>query len=311
MDLTALTPAQRRVVDDLMARDRPRPTFDPAVAAALRARLEDTLAPLAAGLDDPLWVSKTALAQVHTCEANYLAERAWNGWSVSMAQGEVAHRAIQLSVALDRDCDTTPLELVDHAMDDLAANEAGSLGGFLATLPPAGRGELRADATNAVSTFLECWPPLPASWWPRTELPVRVELCGGKVVLSGKIDLCLGRAVGREARCLFVDLKTGGHYPSHLDDLRFYALIQTLRIGVPPFRVASYYLDSASFAPEDVTEETLEIAALRTEHGARQMAELQAKARPPAVTPCPRCRYCRIRAECPGAAEWERRNDEP
>ncbi len=299
-----LTPAQRRVVDDLLARDQPRPSFDPSLVGALRERLETTLRPLVATLDEPLWVSKSALAQVHSCEANYLAERAWSGWTVSMAEGEVAHRAIQLSVALEGD--TTPLELVDHAMGDLAADQAGSLGGFLSTLGPAGRGELRAQATNAVSTFLECWPTLPASWWPRTELPVRAELCGGRVILSGKIDLCLGRAVGNEARCLFVDLKTGGHYPAHLDDLRFYALIQILRIGVPPFRVASYYLDSASFAAEDITEETLEIAVRRTEDGARQMAELQAKQREPTVTPCPRCRYCRIRAHCDGAREWDR-----
>lgn len=303
-----LTPAQRRVVVDLMARDQPRPTFDRDLAEALRARLEGTLGPIAASLDEPLWVSKHALAQVHTCEANYLAERAWSGWTVSMAEGEVAHRAIQLSVAPEGG--TTPLELVDQSMHDLGTDQAGSLGGFLATLPAAERGELRAQATNAVSTFLECWPSLPASWWPRTELPVRTELCGGRIVLSGKIDLCLGRAVGQEARCLFVDLKTGGRYPAHLDDLRFYALIQALRIGVPPFRVASYYLDSASFAAEDITEETLEIAVRRTEDGARKMAELQSQQRAATVTPCPRCRYCRISAECDGAREWERRRED-
>jgi hypothetical protein len=301
----SLTPAQRRVVVELMARDQPRPSFDPSVAEDLRAGLEDALAPIADGLGAPLWVSKQSLARVHSCEANYLAERAWTGWTVSTAQGEVAHRAIRLSAYANPD--TTPLELVDHAMGELAADEAGPLGSFVASLPAAGRTELRAHACDAVSTFLECWPPLPASWRPRTELPVRAELCDGRVVLSGKIDLCLGRAAGAEARCLFVDLKTGGHYPAHLDDLRFYALVQALRIGVPPFRVASYYLDSATFAFEDVTAETLEIARRRTEDGARKMAELQAGARPAAITPCPRCRYCPIRADCDGARRWDGR----
>src|SRR5207248_538329 len=115
------------------------------------------------------------------------------------------------------DGETTPLGLVDHAIGDLAADEAGSLSAFLNQLSPPARGELRARATNAVSTFLECWPALPAAWWPRTELPVRTDLCGGRIVLAGKIDLALGHAVGTEARCLFVDLKTGGHYPAHLD----------------------------------------------------------------------------------------------
>lgn len=303
-----LTPAQRRVVDDLLARDQPRPRFEPSVAGDLRARLDDALAPLAATLDEPLWVGKTALAQVHSCEANYLAERAWSGMTLSMAVGEVAHRAIRLSIAMDGE--PSPLELVDHAVADAAADEAGNLGGFLAALPAAARSELRADASNGVATFLECWPSLQASWWPRTELRLRTDLCGGRVILSGKVDLSLGHAIGAEARCLFVDLKTGGHYPAHLDDLRFYALIQTLRIGVPPFRVASYYLDSANFAAEDVSEETLEIAARRTADGARKMAELQSQQREATLTPCPRCRYCRIRSECDGAKEWERRHEE-
>src|SRR5204863_4769958 len=128
--------------------------------------------------------------------ANYLAERAWNGWTVSMAQGEVSHRAIRLSAVVEGD--PTPLELVDHALAEAGADEAGSLGGFLTTLPPGSRGELRSEACNAVSTFLECWPPLQSSWWPRTEFPVRAELCGGKVVLSGKVDLSLGHAIGSQ-----------------------------------------------------------------------------------------------------------------
>jgi len=306
-----LNPAQHRVEHELLDRGHTteRPTFDPAVAAGLRARLEEALAPAAAALAEPLWVGKTALAQVHSCEANYLAERRWDGLTLAMAVGEVTHRAIRLAVATEGD--PTPLALVDHALTEATADEAGNLGGFLAALAPARRNELRADAGNGVATFLECWPPLHASWWPRPELRVRADLCGGQIVLSGKIDLSLGRAIGPQARCLFVDLKTGGHYPAHLDDLRFYALIQALRIGVPPFRVASYYLDSASFAAEDVTEDTLEIALRRTVDGARKMAQLQSQQREPAVTPCPRCRFCRIRAECPGAREWDQRNDEP
>ena len=302
------TAAQRRVVDDLMARDQPRPTFAGGFGDDLRQGLEEVLAPLAAGLGEPLWVSKNALGQVHACEGHYLAEQGWQGWTAATAQGEVTHRAIQLSVTIDRDA--TPLELVDHAIGELGSDDGGSLGPFLQHLPPAARGELRARAANAVSTFLECWPPLPPSWWPRTELPLRSDLCGGAVVLAGKVDLALGHAVGAEARCLFVDLKTGGHYPSHLHDLRFYALIQALRIGVPPFRVASYYLDSATFVAEDVTPDTLDIAARRTVEGIAKMSEIRTGIRPAALNPCPRCRYCRARATCDGARAWEARDQD-
>ena len=307
MDVAPLTPAQRRVSDDLLALRQPRPSFDPGLAPDLRARLEQVLTPLVEGLaPEVLWISKQSLAQVHACEGHYLAELGpMGGWNTATAEGEVTHRAIQLSVALDGT--PSPLELVDHSLSQLAADEASSLGAFLASLPTPARAELRACASNGVATFLECWPPLPASWWPRTELRVRAELCGGQVVLAGKIDLALGRAVGPEARCLFVDLKTGSRYPSHLDDLRFYALVQALRIGVPPFRVASYYLDSATFHAEDVTADTLEIALRRTVDGGRKMVDVRTQQRPPEITPCPRCRYCRARSHCEGATVWEER----
>jgi hypothetical protein len=306
----ALTPAQRRVTDELLARGEPRPTFEPALAQDLRTSLEAALAPLAeAAGPGGLWINKQALARIHACEAHYLAEQGpFAGWNVASAEGEVTHRAIQLSVASEGE--PNPLELVDHAIAQLAADDAGSLGTFLAALPAPARAELRASATNGVATFLECWPPLPASWWPRTELKIRTELCGGAIVLQGKVDLVLGHAVGPEARCLFVDLKTGSRYPAHLDDLRFYALIQALRIGVPPFRVASYYLDSASPHAEDVTLETLDIACHRTVEGARKMVEVVSGQRPAVVTPCPRCRYCRARSTCDGAQVWERRRQE-
>lgn len=309
MDLeAALTPAQRRVTDDLMARDQPRPQFDASLGHDLRAHLESTLAPLADRLADPIHVSKNALSGVHACEANYLAELNWSGWNAANAEGVVTHRAVQLSVSLGDSA--PPLLLVDHAIEELMADQASDLGSFLHTVDEPARAELRGRAGNAVATFLECWPPIKSSWYPRTELPVRVDLCEGRIVLRGKIDLVLGRARGAEARCLFVDLKTGNHYSSHMDDLRFYALIQAIRIGVPPYRVASYYLESAGFVAEDVSEDTLEIALHRTEAGITKMIELRLKTREPVVTPCPRCRYCRLRTTCDGAREWDRRNQE-
>ena len=76
---------------------------------------------------------------------------------------------------------------------------------------------------------------------------MRVDLCDERIVLRGKYDLALGRAQGTEARVLIVDFKTGDRHGSHLDDLRYYALLETIRNGVPPFRVATYYLDASTF----------------------------------------------------------------
>lgn len=70
----AYNPAQQEVVELLGAGPEERPTFDAGLRVELRAMLEDQLAPVVAGLDEPLWVAKRDLAGVHGCEVRHLAE---------------------------------------------------------------------------------------------------------------------------------------------------------------------------------------------------------------------------------------------
>lgn len=300
-----LTPAQSRVVTELMAWGEPRPRFDPDLAPALRAQLEEALAPVADAVDDDapgdeLWVNKTALSQVHACEAHYRSECDEPfDWNARNARGTVVHKALELAVS-SRTAHT-PLDLIDHAIDMLEADDhRSSPGPWLLGAPDLELAELRARANDMVVKFLECWPALKPAWSPRTETRITAELCGGRILLRGSVDLALGQARGQEARALYVDLKTGRGYSNHLDDLRFYALIQTLRVGVPPFRVASYYLDSATFHAEDVTVATLEAALRRTIDGVRTMAELADENRAAAISPGAACGWCRLRDECEG-----------
>jgi hypothetical protein len=99
-----------------------------------------------------------------------------------------------------------------------------------------------------------------------------------------------------------VDIKTGRRQRVHADDLRFYDLLDTLRVGVPPFSLVSYYLDEGRFAFETVTAQTLEAAVRRTVDGATRLAQLAAGLRSASVTPGPTCRWCRRRDDCPEAA---------
>ncbi|HVF31466.1 MAG TPA: hypothetical protein VM933_00405, partial [Acidimicrobiales bacterium] len=87
-------------------------------------------------------------------------------------------------------------------------------------------------------------------------------------------------------------------------DLRYYALLETLRSRVPPFRVASYDLEAARWQAEDVTAELLFVAAHRVVDGVTKLAELRLGRRAPTTTPGPSCSYCRRRDTCPGAPEW-------
>jgi hypothetical protein len=292
------------VVDELLAYDQPRPRFGPALAESLRRRMEEALAPVAATLEKPLRAGKHDISSVHTCEAYFRAEKDHFAWAPRNACGAVAHRALRLSISL-RDV-PAPLDLVDMAVDAYVGEDEadGSLGRYLQAAPPVELAELRAQANDVVVLFLECFPPLRREWRPRTDTPILVQLCGERISLRGRPDLAFGQARGDVAGVLIVDLKTGWSYPHHLDDLRFYALLQTLKTGVPPYRVASYYLDSATFHHEEVTPTTLEIAAGRAVDGIRKIARLLDHAEPAGIMPGPTCRWCRLRDNCEGAQTW-------
>jgi hypothetical protein len=302
-----LTPAQQAVLDELRGRDRERPSFGPRLGAELRARLEAAVEDAVATLPDRLFLNKTRLGRVHQCEAQYVAEEEADdfAWSVRTVRGAVAHKAIELSVHVNGH--TTPLDLVDLALERLGdpLDDRNGMAAYLALATAGERAELRGEANDLVSSFLELWPALRKTWWPRTESSLRAEVCGGRVLLTGKVDLTLGRPRGLEAGRLVVDLKSGGHHATHLDDLRFYALLETLRCGVPPFRIAGYSLEAGTFQAEDVTEGVLEAALRRTADGIRKAIEVRTGARPATVTPGPPCGWCCARATCEGPARWQ------
>jgi hypothetical protein len=296
----ALNPAQREVLEVLGAPRETWPRFDADLQHELRAELDAALAPVApvlAAADRPRWLSKHTLSAVHGCEVRFLADLAagFSGWSVPLARGAVAHKAIELSVHVRGD--PPPFELVDEALARLAENDSG-LGDWLRTVSEIERAELRAEAGERVTKFLECWPPLKARWRPVTESRIKADLCDGTILLAGKVDLTLGMAQGNAAGKVLVDLKTGAFAPEHLDDLRFYAVIETLRLGVPPRRVASYYLDAGRFVPGDVNEDVLFAAVARIADGAHLLAALEAGEREPVLRPGPACRWCPRLAEC-------------
>ena len=136
--------------------------------------------------------------------------------------------------------------------------------------------------------FLELWPPLKPQWRPRCESKVGADLLDDRIHLAGKVDLSIGVADGMRAGKVLIDLKTGGFSPSHLDDLRFYALIETIKLGVPPRRVATHYLDTGKLVPEDVTEATLAVrgeAARSTVSDAGSSCAGQTRRRSPSPAP--------------------------
>ncbi|MGI8794288.1 MAG: PD-(D/E)XK nuclease family protein [Acidimicrobiales bacterium] len=304
-----LTPAQQDVLDGLMAAGQARPTFEPDLQLRLIDLLEDGLGDVADRLDPQvLDVNKASLSRVHQCEAHQMAaSRTPFEWSPAAARGTVAHRAVQMGVFRTDDAD--PLTLVDDVLEALTAEgDDWTPGPWLRTAGPQEVAEIRGDAAASVTAFQECFPPLKSAWRPRMEFPVRAALCADRIRLRSKVDLALGTARGQEARLLIVDFKTGNPWPGHLDDLRFYALLETLRIGVPPFRVATYYLDAGRWHHEDITVDLLMAASRRVVGGVTRLAELVLEERKPTVTPCGACTYCELRHDCEGAVAWRERD---
>lgn len=290
-------PAQKEVLEQLGSTPGDRPTFPDELRTDLRATIESAIEGLLAE-DRSVFVNKHALSQVHGCEARYLDEEENDRfeWSVPIARGSVSHKAIELGVNWEGE--PLPTDLVDEALARLEHADEG-ISYWLQGLGLAERAELRSEAVDRVTQFFECWPPLDPKWRPVTESRVRAELCESRVILQGKVDLTLGRAQGLTAGKVLIDLKTGTFSPFHLEDLRFYALVETLRIGTPPRRLASYYLDQGSFVSEDVTESVIESSVARLIDGVTKMVELTDHKRPPTKLPGPPCRWCQLLEKCP------------
>ena len=307
-------PAQQEVVSLLGAPKGERPAFDASLRDELRAMLEERLEPLVSTIssdrfdDDVLYLSKYMLAQALGCERRFLAELAAPfQWSIPTARGTVTHKAIELSIHWQESA--SPLELVDEAVARLQ-NADKSIADYLERCDETERAELRAEAGAAATQFLECFPPLKPKWRPATDSPIRAELHGGMVVLSGKPDLTLGQPEGTVAGKVIIDFKTGRFSPSHREDLRFYALLEALRI-LPPRLLATYYLDQGRFHPEEVTRDLLLSAAERVIDGAHRYVELASRHREPTVAPSQACRWCPVQPDCEeGTAHLDEAPDE-
>lgn len=294
-----LTPIQRRTLDTLRRSDRPI-VFDETFVAGLRSDAAAAVDAFGARLgDNVLFVNKRSVAGVLDCEAHHMAPDHF-AWSPARARGQVAHKAIQL--LLNWRGEPVPADLVDEAIARLAETETG-LGDWLAGLGPADEADLRGQAVERVTKFLECFPPLDRRWHPMTEASALWPL-DGPIVMRAKVDLMIGRPSGPESRKVIVDLKAGRIVAQHREDLRFYALVETLCRDVPPRMLATLSLDSGRAATEEVTEGVLRSALRRVLDAIDRMVQLVAEGRPPTRSPGTSCRWCPLADGCAEGTAW-------
>lgn len=298
-----LTAVQLRTLRDLIGGEA-LPDGE-ALAAAARSRLEGALASMGVkGGRDVLWLSKGRLVEHERCEGTFQAGLQGEGppfeHSENTAAGALFHKIIEVDVGSRHEFD--PRVVAERAAVRLEAEDR-SFAAHWAALDDLDRFALMTEGARRAESFRASFPPLGpgGAAAPLPELKLRVELAGGAAVLSGKIDLLLMRPDPTGSRTpvrLALDLKTGTPRAEHAEDMRFYALLMALRQGVPPFRVATFFLESGEWQAEDVTGETLGRAVDRVLAAATAALGLR-DGREAELQPGPWCGWCPRRETCP------------
>jgi hypothetical protein len=299
-----LTEPQRRTWERLIDAGE-RPTFATDLTQRLRDRIEEAVRGLE--LAQALWIGKEKLNDLGRCEGSFIARILGEAppfeHSAASASGVLHHKAIEVEVGGRDELD--PHDVAATAADRLCEREE-RFAEYWRELSRAEQDEALMEVVRRVTLFRSSFPPLREmrrELGPVSELTARSELLGGDLVLSGKIDLVIGlpvRAEPNRATRLAIDLKTGTARPQYPEDLRFYALVMALRFGVPPYRVASFFLESGEWQAEEVTEQALFRAADRVVETTRSAAALQ-NGRAPTLSPGPWCGWCPRMAICPEA----------
>lgn len=300
-----LNPIQRQVFDALRVPDGWSP-----LPESLVEQLETDLVTGLAALDtvftrdEPLRVTKRAMATIHGCETHHVEEKkSAFAWSLPTVRGTVAHKAIEL--LLNWRGDPVPAHLADAAVDSLINNPRESAGMFLAQLPDRDLAELRGMVVDTVTNYLESFPPLKPQWRPVVEHSARYTMFDESIVFSSRADLVIGTA----GRKVLIDLKTGQLTSTHRDDLRFYALVETLRSRQAPRSLASFSLDAARLDVEEVSEGLLRAAVRRTVAGVALLADLVLERREPTRRAGAQCRWCPLNDSCEEGVRFLTRAD--
>lgn len=302
-DLEGRTPAHQRVVDDLLAWGRPRPSFDPDLAEMLEARLETGLAEVGRLVDERIWLSKSGLRALD-CDGRWLDQQSATFTpSVALVAGTLSHRAAELDTNAAR---RVPLDAVlDQAEQELSSNPTSREADLLNGLDQLGRADLRATCRGRVVEWRALWPLL-----DRVDVTFEHRLRGrfadGAVVVSGRPDLVVQSPHPRagQATDVILDLKTGRRNDvADRADLRLYALLWTLKFRRPPFRWATFYLAEGRWDAEDLAPALLIGAADRVIDGARRVARLRAGVPEEELVlrPGAHCTFCGRRDTCPVA----------
>lgn len=279
-----------------------RPTAPHGLVDELRARIQaGTSEAIARWTEPSLWVGKSLVTSMSRCEGMVLAERATmeaqptRTMHPATAVGIVTHRALQLA---HTHVGQTIAWYVEQSIDASLSEKGFSE--FWLDAKPGVQSDLQMQMMSKVCGFLDSWPPLDDSWTWRFEEGIQAKV--GRLTLSARVDLVLGRPRGDGRQTmLLTDFKTGSIGDHHELEASFYALVATLRHGVPPFRSCVYSLASGEWSDPDVTAERLLLTADVVASAARRYVEVMGAQREAELEYGEWCRWCPVVDTCPAA----------
>src|ERR1700722_9014536 len=147
------------------------------------------------------------------------------------------------------------------ALDALRASGDEAHVRQLQSLPVTARTALSEALALHARNLCALVPRFAPGWMPRTNDRVAIPLAGGRVVLHGMFDLVVGLPQPRTASLCALGLSTGGPWAVARRSLHYLSLLETLRSGTPPFRLALLQSASGRYGVEDVREEHMRAIA--------------------------------------------------
>ncbi len=230
-----------------------RPRFDPGLAGGLRAWLEDAAYEVVATRGEhapPLFLGERQLLGSPTEPVG----------GESLSDDAVLSRLVH---ALFRQLVHTGEidEPLGDALEALRAGEGGAVVRHVESLPAPVRAALSETVASHAGTLLDHVPRFAPGWMPRTDDRVAIPLAGGRVVLHGVFDLLVGLPQPGTASLCALGVSTGKPWAWQRRSLHYLALLETLRSGIPPFRLALLESATGRCGVEDVREEHLRAIA--------------------------------------------------
>ena len=229
-----------------------RPRFDPGLAGGLRAWLEDAAYDVVAARGDhapPLFLGPRQLLGSHD-------ERRDDSFSAGLVLSRLAHALLRQLVHTGEIDD--PLA---DALDALRAAGDDAEVRHIEELPALARATLAETLSVHARNLTGLVPRFAPGWMPRTDDRVAIPLAGGRVVLHGTFDLVVGLPQQRTASLCALGVSTSGTWAAERRSLHYLSLLETLRSGAPPFRLALLESASGRYGVEDVREEHLRAIA--------------------------------------------------